>query len=121
MKRLLASIFIDFGLILEPSCPSKTEPRRSKIDVEKALKFNQFLKASWSVIFSAQEAQGTRTRAKFEAARWNAQPPGEDFGGGRQNLREEESGKKNPETPGQRSSTPTPVGGGSLRTLRRAV
>ena len=50
------SIFIDFCWIWEASWPSKTEPRRSKIDVEKATKFDQFLKASWNAIFSAQEA-----------------------------------------------------------------
>ena len=42
------SILIDFWWISEASWPSKTEPRRSKIDVEKASKFDQFLKASWS-------------------------------------------------------------------------
>ena len=30
------SIFIDFYWMWEPSCFAKTEPRRSKIDVEKA-------------------------------------------------------------------------------------
>ena len=49
------SIFIDFWWIWEPSWPSKTEPRRSKIDVEKASKFDQFLKGSWNATFSAQE------------------------------------------------------------------
>jgi len=53
------SIFIDFWWIWEPSWPSKTEPRRSKIDVERASKFDQFLKASWNAIFSAKRRQGT--------------------------------------------------------------
>ena len=52
MKRLLASIFIDFRLILEPSCPSKTEPRRSKIDVEITSKLDHFLKASWKAFWA---------------------------------------------------------------------
>ena len=50
------SIFMDFWWIWEASWPSKTDPRRSKIDVEKASKFDQFLKASWNATFSAQEA-----------------------------------------------------------------
>ena len=51
-ERLENSILIDFSSIWEPSWPSKTEPRRSKIDVEMASKFDQFLKASWNAIFS---------------------------------------------------------------------
>ena len=62
------SIFIDFWWIWEASWPSKTEPRRSEIDVEKAWKFDQFLKASWNAIFSAQEAP------------WGAVPPPNLFG-----------------------------------------
>ena len=54
-ERLGNSIFIEFRWIWEASWPSKTEPRRSKIDVERASKFDQFLKASWNTIFSAQE------------------------------------------------------------------
>ena len=56
MKRFLASIFIDFGLILEPSCPSKTEPRRSKIDVEITSKLDHFLKASWNASWGVGRA-----------------------------------------------------------------
>ena len=67
------SILIDFCWIWEASWPSKTEPRRSKIDVEKASKFDHFLKASWNAIFSAQEAPGTRKPGKFESALRNAQ------------------------------------------------
>ena len=66
------SIFIDFWWIWEPSWPSKTEPRRSKIDVERASKFDQFLKASWNTIFSAQEAAGTRKLGKNQSAWRNA-------------------------------------------------
>ena len=54
-ERLRNLIFIDFGWIWEPSWPSKTEPRRSKIDVEKASKFDQFWQAFWNATFSAQE------------------------------------------------------------------
>ena len=72
------SIFIDFGSILEPSWASKTEPRRSKIDVEKASKFDQFLKASWKAIFSTQEAP-RRENAVFRRRRWSRPGPG---GGG---------------------------------------
>ena len=50
------SIEVNNSSICEPSWPSKTEPRRLKIDVEMALNFDQFLKASWNAIFSAQEA-----------------------------------------------------------------
>ena len=60
MKRLLASIFIDFGLILEPSCPSKTEPRRSKIDVEITSKLDHFLKASWKASWGVLGGQRGR-------------------------------------------------------------
>ena len=55
-ERLGNQILIDFSWIWEPSWPSKTEPRRSKIDVEMVSKFDEFLKASWNAIFSAQEA-----------------------------------------------------------------
>ena len=49
-----------------------------------ASKFDQFLKASWNAIFSAQEAPGTRTRRKNESALRSAGRLGEDLGGGRQ-------------------------------------
>ena len=62
------SIFIDFWWIWEPSWPSKTEPRRSKIDVEKASKFDHFLKASWNAIFSAKRRQKTIRGAPMCAA-----------------------------------------------------
>ena len=72
------SIFIDFGWISEPSWPSKTEPRRSKIDVEMASKFDQFLKASWNAIFSAQEAP-RRASAADRRSGWS--PPWATGGG----------------------------------------
>ena len=56
-ERLGNSILIDFWSIWEPSWGSKTEPRRSKIDVEMASKFDQFLEASWNAIFSAKKRQ----------------------------------------------------------------
>ena len=71
-ERLGNSILIDFCSIWEPSWASKTEPRRSKIDVEKASKFDLFLKASWNGIFSSQEALGTRNVPKNGSARRNA-------------------------------------------------
>ena len=63
------SIFIDFWWIWEPSWPSKTEPRRSKIDVEMASKFDPFLKASWNAIFSAQEAPRRASAANRRSGR----------------------------------------------------
>ena len=46
IERRGKPIFIDLGLILEPSCPSKTEPRRSKLDAEITSKLDHFVKAS---------------------------------------------------------------------------
>ena len=87
------SIFDGFG-IWEPSWPSKTEPRRSKIDVEKASKFDQFLKASWKEIFSAQEPRGCGQDAKTPqiAAEDGVGPGpvGEDLGGGSPGVRRQE-------------------------------
>ena len=78
------SIFIDFWWIWEASWPSKTEPRRSKIDVEMASKFDQFLKASWNAIFSAQEAP-RRASAADRCRRWSRPgPTGEGFRMGKQ-------------------------------------
>ena len=57
---------IRFLTILVPSWPSKTKPRRSKIDVEMASKFDHFLKASWNAIFSAKR-RAKRPRA---APKW---------------------------------------------------
>ena len=99
---------------MEPSWASKTEPRRSKIDVEKASKFDQFLKASWKAIFSAQEAP-RRENAADRRRRWSRPGPG---GGG---FRRGKSGPQAPRTfesriggksrrPGWKSRTPTPVG-----------
>ena len=53
-------ILIDFCSILMPSWPPKTEPRRSKIDVEMPSKFDTSLKASWNTIFSAKKRQEAR-------------------------------------------------------------
>ena len=57
---MLNSILIDFWSILEPSWPPKTEPKRSKIDVEMTSKFDTSLKASWNAIFSAKKCQEAR-------------------------------------------------------------
>ena len=87
------SIFIDFCWIWEASWLSKTEPRRSKIDVEKASKFDQFLKASWTAIFSAQEAP-RRASAADRRRRWSRP---EATGGGFRRGKTRTSEKKNPE------------------------
>ena len=86
-------IFIDFGWIWEPSWPSKTEPRRSKIDVEMASKFDEFLKASWNAIFSAQEAP-RRASAADRRSGWSRP---EATGGGFRRGKTRTSEKKNPE------------------------
>ena len=87
---------------MEPSWASKTEPRRSKIDVEKASKFDQFLKASWNAIFSAQEAP-RRASAADRRSGWSRP---EATGGGFRRGKTRTSEKKNPE-------------GGSGRRIRR--
>ena len=77
-ERLGNSILIDFWSIWEPSWASKTEPRRSKIDVEMASKFDRFWNASWNTIFSAQEAP-RRENAADRRRRWSRPgPSGED-------------------------------------------
>ena len=57
---------------MEPSWPPKTEPRRSKIDVEKASKFDHFLEASWNEIFSGNMRPRGATSAAKASARRNA-------------------------------------------------
>ena len=78
------SIFIDFWWIWEASWPSKTEPRRSKIDVEKASKFDQFLKASWDAIFSAQEPPRGASAANRRSGGSRPEATGGGFRRGRQ-------------------------------------
>ena len=92
-ERLRNSIFIDFGWIWEPSWPSKTEPRRLKMDVEKASKFDQFLQASWNATFSAQEPP-RRASAVFRRRRWSRPGP---TGGGFRRGKTRTFEKKNPE------------------------
>ena len=87
------SILIDFWWIWEASWPPKTETRRSKIDVEKASKFDQFLKASWKPIFSAQEAPRGASAAN-RRRRWSRP---ESTGGGFRRGKTRTSEKKNPE------------------------
>ena len=84
---------IDFGWIWEPSWPSKTKPRRSKIDVERASKFDQFLKASWNATFSAQEPP----RGASAANRRSGRSRPEATGGGFRRGKTRTSEKKNPE------------------------
>ena len=59
-EKLRNPILIGFWSILDPSWPPKTEPRRSKIDVEMPSKFDTSLKASWNAIFSAKMRQDAR-------------------------------------------------------------
>ena len=77
-ERLGKPIFIASGAILAASWPSKTEPRRSKIDVEMASKFDQYLKASWNATFSAQEPP---RRASAADRRTRKSPHGPSGGG----------------------------------------
>ena len=77
-ERLGNAILIDFAPIWEPSWLPEAEPRRSKIDVERASKFDQFLKASWNTIFSAQEPP-RRASAADRRRRWSR--PGLTGGG----------------------------------------
>ena len=69
------------------------EPRRSKIDVEMASKFDQFLKASWNAIFSAQEAP-RRASAADRRSGWSRP---EATGGGFRRGKTRTSEKKNAE------------------------
>ena len=85
--------------------PSKTEPRRSKIDVEKASKFDQFLKASWNAIFSAQEP----LRGASAANRRSGRSRPEATGGGFRRGKTRTSEKKNPEG-GWKEGLAEPVG-----------
>ena len=77
----------------EPSWPPKTEPRRSKIDVERASKSDPFLKASWNAIFSAQEPP----RGASAANRRSGGSRPEATGGGFRRGKTRTSEKKNPE------------------------
>ena len=74
----------------------------SKIDVERASKFDQFLKASWNAIFSAQEAP-RRASAADRRRRWSR--PEATGGGFRRGKQEpprrriqKEDGRKDSET-----------------------
>ena len=73
--------------------PPKRSQDGSKIDVEKASKFDQFLKASWNTTFSAQEAP-RRASAANRRRRWSRPGPG---GGGFRRGKTRTSEKKNPE------------------------
>ena len=114
---------IDLG----PSWLSKTEPRRSKIDVERASKFDQFLKASWNAIFSAQEAprreNGAAKRSAWRNARvaWGGLRRGKTDVQTPRTLALEDRLWKDSEGPRSNHSARRPeMGGGSLRAFRRA-
>ena len=77
--------FIDFWWIWDASWPSKMEPRRAKIDVEMASKFDQFWKASWNATFSAQEPPRGASAAD-RRRRWS--PPWARWGGFRRGKQE---------------------------------
>ena len=79
-ERLGNPILIHFLSILEPSWPPKTEPRRSKIDVEKASKFDQFLEAFWNAIFSAQERKRCARDGQDEGGPAECAASGRGFG-----------------------------------------
>ena len=117
-------ILMDFRWIWEPSWPSKTQPRLSRIDVEKTLSINNFLKASWNAIFSAKRRKYAPQVVKMRAAGRNAQPPGEGLGEGSRRFDVKnlalEDWSKDKKTLAQRFSTPSPLGGGSLRAFRLA-
>ena len=68
----------DFHWILEPSWLPKTEPRNSKIGVEKALKFDQNLKAFWNAIFSVKKRQKGPATQILGGVGGMGGPPGED-------------------------------------------
>ena len=101
-NRLGNPILIDFWSIWEPSWPPKTEPRRSKIDVEMASKFDQFLKASWNAIFSAQEAPRGASAVFRRCGRSRPEATGGGFRRGKTRTSEKKNPegdkKKNPET-----------------------
>ena len=99
-ERLRNLILIDFSSIWELSWASKKEPRRSKIDVEKASKFKQFLKASWNATFSAQEPPRGASAAD-RRRRWSRPGPG---GGGLRRGKTRTSEKKNPERDEKKNS-----------------
>ena len=102
---------IDFCSIWEPSWASKTEPRRSKIDVEKASKFDQFLKASWNAIFSAQEAPRRASAADRRSGWSRPEATGGGFRRGRQEpprrRMRKEDGRKDWQNSWALSNTPT--------------
>ena len=110
-----------------PSWLPKTEPRRSKIDVERALKFDRFLKASWNAIFSTKRRQDTRRSPVLESAWRNARVA---WGGLRRGKTDVQTPRtlaledwlwKDSEGPGIENSARRPeLGGGSLRAFRRA-
>ena len=111
----------------EPSGASKTEPRRSKIDIDMASKFDQFLKASWNAIFSVQEPprreNGAAKRSAWRNARvaWGGLRRGKTDVQTPRTLALEDWLWKDSEGPGFNDSARRPeMGGGSLRAFRWA-
>ena len=101
-------MFIDFYWIWDASWLSKTEPRRLKIDVERASKFDQFLKASWNAIFSAQDPPSGASAANGRSGRSRPEATGGGFRRGKTRTSE----KKNPEgviRKDKRTSKPCPA------------
>ena len=102
----------------EPSCPSKTEPRRSKIDVERASKFDQFLEAFWNATFSAQEPPRRENAADRRSGRSRPEATGGGFRRGKTRTSENlgfgrltlEGSGRTGRTAVSPSSTPTPLG-----------
>ena len=86
-----------------------------KIDVERASKFDQFLKASWNAIFSAQEAP-RRASAADRRSGWSRP---EATGGGFRRGKTRTSEKKNPE--GDRRKDSKTSWSHSTRRPRRAA
>ena len=105
---------------MEASWASKTEPRRSKIDVEMASKFDHFLKASWNAIFRPKRRQDAKMPQIAAEDGVGPGPVGEDLGGGKPDVQaprtfESRTGSKKisgrfEEDLVASSSTPFPVG-----------
>ena len=87
---------------MEPSWPPKTEPKHSKIGVEKALEFDQNFKAFWNAIFSVKKRQRGPMKQILAGVGGMGGPPGEDL----------RRGSRICKVIGGESSTPTTKGGG---------
>ena len=125
--RFSHRLFVDFSSVFASNMGPSWEPRRSKIDVEMASKFDQFLKASWNTIFSAQEAPRREILVNTGSAWRNARVA---WGGLRRGKTDVQTPRtlaledrlwKDSEGPRINDSARRPeMGGGSLRAFRRA-